>query len=204
MSGVTGGMTGGDAFGVAGAGMDLASLMRARAVSILRAAGTLAGTQVEAFRDMAITGDDLFFIAVYTPRIQRAWLGDSPPNYQAKVELVIIGKATGRTGAEAEWLTDTLRIQIENALLTSAAFWAMPLERINTIESVQELPGDAEQHEGFITMRLECQCVDVFPVTAGAPLELAGVTVPNPSTPASNTVPADNLIGAAVTIPQGA
>jgi hypothetical protein len=195
----------GNAFSVAGAGVDLASQLRAAAKALLIAADTLAGNAVESCRNDAQSDADPFFIAIYTTKINRSWLGDSPPQFKALVSLAVIGRVQANTLAQAERLADTLRVQMENALLASSAFYAQvtALERVNTVDTTISFPEYVKIHEGVVTMVLECQCVDIFPWIAGVPLDLINLTVPDPTTPGLNTVTADNMIGAAVTIPQG-
>ena len=189
-----------DAFGVPGVGQDLCSMLRMRAKHLALAANTLAGGQVQTSRNAPLTGDRPFFVSIFTPKIKRTLLGDSPATFMAKVSLVVIGKVTGSTLAEAEVFVDTLRVQLENALLSSAGFWFPPLEKVTGIETVIEFPGDDETHLGFVTMVIDCQCTDSFGVPTGPQLETIQVTVPNATMPSGN-LPADNLIGAIITLP---
>ncbi len=191
-----------DAFGVVGAGADLCSQLRARAQTLLLAANTLALAQVETSRDDAFTGDDPFAIAIYTPKISRTWLGDSPLQFTAKINLAIVARVLAPSLKQVETDADTMRVQIEQGLLSSPAFYAAPMERINSIDTTIEFPGNNEQHEAQVTVLLECQCTDVFApnLTAAPALATVNATVPNATVP-PGTLPADNLIGATIIIP---
>ena len=188
-----------DAFRVAGAGADLCSVLRETAKNCLFGK-TLALSQVECCRDEAWTDDDPIAISIFTPKISRTWLGDAPPQFQAKISLAIVGRVLGPTLAMAEMYTDLLRLQMENALLSAPSFWATPLERVNSIETTIEFPGKDAMHEGQVTMVLECQCVDIFVPIETTSFETVNLSVPNPTVPAS-AEPESNLIGVEITIP---
>lgn len=184
-----------DAFNITGAGQDLCSLLRARTQSILLAAATVAGDAVETSRNDAFTEADAAAIAIYTPKISRTWLGDTPLAFTAKVNLAVVGRVLQPTLAQAECQIDTLRVQIENALLTNPQFYAAPLERINSIDTTIEFPEANSPHEAQMTMVFECQCEDLF--FAAVPqnsLITIGLTSPSPLN-AENT-----LIGATITL----
>lgn len=192
-----------DAFGIAGAGMDLTSLLRARVVELLKCANTLAGAQVEACRDAAITGAEPFHIGVFTPKISRDEIGNAPPGYKATVTLLITGKVTHKLLDDAVLLSDTLRVQIEQAVLCSTAFWMPPLENVKSIETTMHFPGDDDIHQGFMAMLLECICTDTFYPRPGQPLQEIHVVIPNPTiAQPDENIPADNLIGSDTILPQ--
>ena len=188
-----------DAFGVMGAGLDLCSMLRARAKALVLAANTLAGTQVQTSRNSPLTDEQPFFVAIYTPEINRTWAGEAPVSFTAKVTLVVVGKATGKVLTEAEARTDMLRVQLENALLASVGFWTTPVERVNSVNTTLEFPSEGEVHTGYVTMKMECQCTDYFVPDDGVPLTMIGLTIPNPTMPAGS-LPEDNLIGATISL----
>lgn len=184
-----------DAFGIAGAGEDLASSLRARVYNLLYGV-TLAGGQVEECRDSALTEDEPFHVGIFAPKISREEKGNAPPQYDATVTLLITGKATGRRLKDAVLLTDTLRVQIEMATLGSAAFWLSPLQTVKSIETNTNFSGGDARHEGFLSMLMECVCTDFFYPQPGTPLREIVITVPNPTiAKPDETLPAKNLIG---------
>jgi hypothetical protein len=187
-----------DAFGVPGAGADLASSLRGIALTVLLAANTLAAGCVETSRDVQFSGADPCAIAIYTSMIDRTWIGDGPPNFKAVVHLVIVGRVLRKLLKQAETDLDVLRVQIENAVLGSPQFWAA-IEQMPAVNTTMEFPGTTDLHEGIVTMTMQCQGTDTFAPIETTPLEMIQVVVPNPN--GGGPAPAPFLIGAEISLP---
>ena len=186
-----------DAFSVSGAGTDLPSTLRANVKSILLAAGTLAGNQVETSRDEPTTGDDPCTIAIYTPQMDMDFLGNADPQFKHIVHVFIVGRvAKPAPLKEAETLIDKLRVQIWNAVFCSTLFW-QPLEQVSAIKTTLSFPGTGDTHEGILEISMQCQATETFVVKAGVLFTSFDLTVPGPA-------PQQTLIGATVDLPQGA
>lgn len=189
-----------DAFGVAGAGQDLCSLLRSTVKSLLLNT-TLAGPHVETSRADAIDSTEPCVIAIYTTKISRDWLGTAPVAFIAKVSLVIMGRVLSTTQADAETQVDQLRVQVENILFPALFPAVQALERVNSVETTINFPAEGQFREAIMAMTLECQCYEEFYLNPTTKLTTIGLTVPNLTEPAGS-LPAENLIGAIITIPQ--
>jgi hypothetical protein len=174
--------------------------------SVLLAANTLAGTQVEISRSDAFTADDATAIALYVPLINREWLGDSPVSFKAKLQTVIVGVVYRPLMDDCTLATDQLRVQIENAVFCTQSIWSLPIERVNSSETTISFPSDVDTHQGIIRMVMECETTEIWPAllasqpagnppgAVGAAFALADLSIPGPA-------PGETLIGADIVIP---
>jgi hypothetical protein len=198
-----------DAFGIVGAGDDLTTQILATTQAVLLAANTLAFTQVEISRSESFTADDVVAISLYVPIIGREWLGDSPCQFKTTVQMVIVGVVYEALAADMKAKSNQLRVQIENAVFRSGAFWQLPIERIRAVDTSIDYPADASPHQGIVRMVLHCECTEIFneaitPLSGPSPIGAIGA----PFTEADLTVQGsagETLIAADIIIPsQGA
>lgn len=168
-----------DAFAVPGAGADLASALLALAQRLIAGAGTLAGPRVEISRGDAFTVEDAVAVALYVPHISRDWLGGDPAQFRATVELLVVGVVFAPTTAILQSSLDTLRVQVENALLAAEEFWTFPpLETIRRVETDMHFPADGSPRQARFVMTLHVECTDEFHPTPAGPV-LSGATIPS-------------------------
>lgn len=174
------------------------SLMRARAVAVLKAANTLAGPYVDSSRDTPVKPEDQPRILVYAGEVNRTLLGFSPPSYKLTLDLIVLGLVSDAQLANAEAQADLLTMQIETAIATSTGFVFAPLESISEINSSMKITGEGDRHEGQCLVTIKCVTTDIYApnLTPFAPLEQIDLTVVAPN--------GDVQIGAIIEYPTAA
>jgi hypothetical protein len=173
--------------------------MRTIAVALLQQAGTLAGDRVESNRATDVDEDEMPFLGVYTGH-ELKLLDTEGTNtlFDATLTLHVDVRVAHAVMPMCEYMLDVLIGQVQDALLTSPAFW-MPqpngsrlVRKVPKIEIVSAIKQDAEVNYGVGQIAFDIAYNDNYDIEITQALATIGVTIiPNaaPATPAPQGAP---------------
>jgi hypothetical protein len=171
--------------------------MRDLAVTLLQQANTLAADRVESNRATDVDEDEMPFLGVYTGQeLKLSATQGTNPIFQVTLTLHVDVRVAHADLAAAEYMLDALIGQVQDALLTSAAFW-MPqpngsrlVRNVAKIEIHSGVKQDAEVNYGVGQVSFDVEYSDSYAIAITQPLDTITFTsTPNEAPPAVPALP---------------
>ena len=140
---------------------NFAQVLRARAVTLLKAMNTLAGPYVDSSRAIPVAASDSPRLMVWCRMRQYNWIGDAAPQYDTIGHLLVIGYVTGADHDSVEANTELLGDQVI-ALMNQQVFLASPVKRIASIDVDFDVKGDSDRFEGEVSVQFGVLWNEIF------------------------------------------
>lgn len=151
--------------------------LRALAVQVLIASGTLAGARVYEPHTWPMTEVELPALIVATPTERKESLARGVPQFFTTITLAVLARVAIATEGEAEALLDQLADQVQRAILCSPPMLA-PVQQFVSVETHLVISAEGEQFVGEASILFGAEIYQLYEPDAGVPLTEIVTTIP--------------------------